>query len=82
MTRVVTVYTRPGCHLCEQAIGLLEGLERPDIRIETVDIEGDDGLLKRYLERIPVVALDGVELYEFHVDADDLLRRLDRSAAR
>lgn len=82
MTRVVTVFTRPGCHLCDQAIELLEGLDRPGLRIETVDIETDDSLLTRYLERIPVVALDGVELYDFHVDADDLLHRLDRSAAR
>lgn len=82
MTHVVTVYTRPGCHLCEQAIELLAGLDRPDLRIETVDIETDEELLRRYLERIPVVALDGAELYDFHVDSDDLLRRLERSPAQ
>ena len=82
MTRVVTVFSRPGCHLCEEAIELLEGLQRPDIRVETVDIEADERLLGRYLERIPVVALDGVELYDFHVDTEDLLRRLNRLPGR
>jgi hypothetical protein len=44
--------------------------------VRTVDIEGDDATLKAYLERIPVIALDGRELYDFFVDRDDLRRRL------
>ena len=39
-----------------------------------VDIEADDALLARYLERIPVIALDGEELYDFFVDEADLRR--------
>lgn len=82
MSHVVTVYTRAGCHLCELALEELRGLERPDLEIETVDIEADEALLARYLERIPVVELDGVELYDFHVDTGDLLHRLDRPTGR
>ncbi len=82
MSHVVTVYTRSGCHLCELALEELRGLERPDLEIEAVDIEADEALLARYLERIPVVALDGVELYDFHVDTGDLLHRLDRPTGR
>ena len=82
MISVVTVYSRDGCHLCEEALELLRGLGRPELVIETVDIEADEELLRRYLERIPVVALDGVELYDFHVDVEDLVRRLDRSEGR
>ncbi len=82
MSHVVIVYTRAGCHLCELALEELRGLERPDLEIETVDIEADEALLVRYLERIPVVALDGVELYDFHVDTGDLLHRLDRPTGR
>ena len=52
-------------------------LERVGHPFEEVDIEGDDDLLARYLERIPVVALDGAELYDFFVDEADLRRRLD-----
>jgi hypothetical protein len=44
--------------------------------LEEVDIESDDELLRAHLERIPVVALDGRELYEFHVDEGDLRERL------
>jgi hypothetical protein len=41
-----------------------------------VDIETDDVLFKRYLERIPVVVLDGEELFEFFVDEDALRAKL------
>lgn len=82
MTSVVTVYSREGCHLCAEAIAQLEGMRREGLVIEVVDIDEDDALLRRYLERIPVVALDGAELYEFHVDLEDLARRLDAAAGR
>jgi hypothetical protein len=42
-----------------------------------VDIEADESLHRAYLERIPVVALDGEELYDFFVDEPDLRRRLN-----
>ena len=44
--------------------------------LREVDIEPDDELFKRYLERIPVVSLDGEELFEFHVDEATLRSRL------
>ena len=43
---------------------------------EEVDIEADDALLARYLERIPVIALDGRELFDFFVDEAALLQAL------
>jgi hypothetical protein len=48
--------------------------------LQEVDIESDDGLHKAYLERIPVVALDGEELSDFFVDEADLRRRLSERA--
>jgi glutaredoxin len=69
----ITLYGREGCHLCDQARAVLERIGEP---FEAVDIESDDDLLKRYLERIPVIALDGDELYDFFVDEQDLRRRL------
>ena len=50
--------------------------------LEEIDIEADDTLFKRYLERIPVIALDGEELYDFFVDAEDLANRLRKLATR
>jgi hypothetical protein len=44
--------------------------------LEARDIEADDGLLRRYLERIPVVEVDGEEVFEFFIDEDELRRRL------
>jgi glutaredoxin len=69
----LVLYGRAGCHLCDDARAVLERMGHP---FEEVDIEGDDDLLARYLERIPVVALDGADLYDFFVDEDDLRRRL------
>ena len=41
------------------------------------DIDGDDALQRAYFERIPVVALDGEELFDFHVDEAALRERLE-----
>ena len=73
----VVLYGRPGCHLCDDARGVLERVraELPFALVER-DIEQDDGLFKAYLERIPVVALDGEELFDFFVDETELRRRL------
>ena len=73
----VVLYTRPGCHLCDDALAVLERVraELP-FALEARDIERDDDLLRRYLERIPVVELDGEELFEFFIDEGELRRRL------
>jgi len=75
--RDVVLYGRPGCHLCDDARAIVERVraELPFALVER-DIEQDDALHKRYLERIPVLALDGEELFEFFVDEDELRRRL------
>jgi glutaredoxin len=76
----VTLYGRPGCHLCDEARDVLLRVreDRPFELLE-VDIERDDELFKRYLERIPVVCLDGEELFDFEVDEAALRHRLSLS---
>jgi len=75
--RTVTLYGRAGCHLCDDARAVLHDLQsRAPFELVEVDIESDDALHRRYLERIPVIALDGEELYDFFVDADDLASRV------
>jgi glutaredoxin len=73
----LTLYGRPGCHLCDDARAQLLTL-RDELGFELVerDIEADDDLLRRYLERIPVVALGEEELFDFFVDESVLRRRL------
>ena len=75
----VTLYGRQGCHLCDDARAVLERLRaRQPFALEAVDIESDPALHARYLERIPVIAVDGEELSDFFVDEDTLLARLRR----
>jgi glutaredoxin len=75
--KTVTLYSRPGCHLCDEARDVLERLSaQTPFTIEEIDITRDDALHARYLERIPVVALDGEELFDYEVDERALLRRI------
>ncbi|MGH2854469.1 MAG: glutaredoxin family protein [Solirubrobacteraceae bacterium] len=73
----VTLYTKPDCHLCEQALKTLTEV-RTELPFELIvrDITAEEALHRAYFERIPVVDLDGEELFEFFVDADTLRERL------
>jgi glutaredoxin len=78
MTSVV-LYGREGCCLCDEARAvLLRARERHAFELEERDIEADERLLRSYLERIPVVTIDGVEKFELNVDATELERLLCR----
>ena len=80
MSAAVTLYGRPGCHLCDEAReALLRVRSEAPFELLEIDIERDDELFKRYLERIPVVCLNGEELFEFHVDEAALRHRLSLS---
>jgi glutaredoxin len=74
----VTLYGKAGCCLCDEAKEALAEVraERP-FELEEVDVSLDPVLNREYGERIPVVALDGEELFEYHVDTSELRRRLD-----
>jgi glutaredoxin len=75
---VVTVYSRADCHLCTEAIGSLRALQRElDFELLERDIEDDDALQRAYFERIPVIALDGVELFDYFIDEAVLRERLE-----
>jgi glutaredoxin len=75
--RTVTLYSRPGCHLCDDARDALHRVRaRAPFALDEVDIEHDDALHARYLERIPVIALDGEELFDHFVDEAALERRI------
>jgi redox-sensing transcriptional repressor len=76
---VVVLYGRPGCCLCDEARSVLQRVRaRQPFELIEVDIERDDALLRAYLERIPVVTLDGEELFEFAVEESILRDRLAR----
>jgi glutaredoxin len=79
----VVVYTRPECHLCEEAIAQLIDLHRQGYRfnLHEIDIEGDELLLRRMLEKIPVVEIDGIVVSELVLDQEAVRARLDTVGA-
>ena len=80
MSHAVILFAREGCCLCDEAREvLLRVRERHPFTLEERDIDGDDGLLRAYLERIPVVTIDGVEAFELFVDEAELELRLGGS---
>jgi hypothetical protein len=77
--RRVVIYTREGCCLCDDALAVLERVRTRHpgaFTIEAVDIESDDALLRRYLERIPVIEVDGAEAFELFVAEPELEQAL------
>jgi len=80
---LVTVYTRAGCHLCEEAIQILESLRQElQFDIEKCFIEGDPVLEAKYGEQIPVIHIDGEHHDFYRVDPDRFRSSLDRHRRR
>jgi glutaredoxin len=79
----VVVYSRPGCHLCDAAMEKIVALHGEGYRFELheVDIESDELLLRRHLERIPVVEIGGVVVSELVLDEAAVRARLDTVGA-
>lgn len=73
-SRSVTVYTRRGCHLCDEAIAVVRQVahEQRRVAVELVDIDTDPALVERYTIRVPVIAVDGVEIAEYQVAWEQL----------
>jgi Glutaredoxin-like domain (DUF836) len=76
MTTVV-LYGREGCCLCDDAREMLLRIsEHHPFTLRERDIESDDGLLRAFLERIPVIEIDGVQEFELMIDEAEVRRRL------
>jgi hypothetical protein len=73
---VITVYTRQRCGLCREAEAVVTRVARRAADVRLVDVDADPTLTDRYTVRVPVVAVDGVEIAEFHVDAHALRAKL------
>lgn len=82
MIRVLTLYSRPGCHLCEQVeIELLEMLRGRPVEVRLVDITEDPDLEREYFIRIPVLADGATELSEYPLDRARVASWLAESSA-
>ncbi len=77
----LTLYTRPGCCLCDEARTVLERVRgEVPFALRTRDITTDDALHARYLERIPVVTCGSEEWFALEVPEAELRERLGRVA--
>jgi len=73
----VTLYTRKGCCLCDDAKRVLESVrERAAFELHEVDIDTDAGLRSRYNDEVPVIAIDGRKAFKYRVNERELLKKL------
>jgi glutaredoxin len=78
----VVLYTRAGCHLCDDAKRLLAEQQRHNgFTLDVVDIEADPGLKSLHGERVPVVVINGKERFHGHVNRALLARLLTRGGS-
>ena len=75
----VIIYSRPGCHLCDEAkAAILSAGCSDQFVLEDVDIESDEELLRKYQYDIPVIAINGVETFIHRVDPKEFKTRIKR----
>jgi glutaredoxin len=78
----LTLYGKPGCCLCDDARAVIDVVrDQWSFELREVDVSIDPALHREYGERIPVVELDGEEVFELHVDPLELRKHLDRVAS-
>lgn len=76
---VVTLYTRPGCHLCEEAKAAMRDSGcANEFRLEEINIDEDAALHDKYKFDIPVVYINGVKAFKHSVDSREFRRKLRR----
>lgn len=73
----VIVYSRPGCHLCDEAKAAIENSGCSDrYTLEEVNIESDNELLRKYKYDIPVITIDGEEAFRHRVNPNEFRSRV------
>ena len=76
MTRVI-IYSKPGCHLCDDAKTAIQaaGCDE-EYGLEEINIETDPDLLRRYRFEIPVITIDGVEVFSNRVSPEEFKKAI------
>jgi glutaredoxin len=76
----VVIYTRPGCHLCDEARQAIEAAHCIDeYTLEEINIESDPGLLSRYRYDIPIVTINGVEAFRHRLTSQAFREKLKQA---
>jgi len=78
----VTLYSRHGCHLCEEMRAVVAAVERElPLEVDEVDVDGDPALATAYGDEVPVLFVNGQKAFKYRVDAAALRARLRRELA-
>lgn len=77
---LLQVYSRPGCHLCEQFVEALLPLVRDRATVEVLNIDSRADWMEKYGQRIPVIEFQGHALCQYHLDEKALFAALDAAA--
>ena len=73
----VIIYSRPGCHLCDEAKAAIKSAGIDDqFTLQEIDIESDDELLRKYKYDIPVIAIDGAETFIHRLTPQEFKQKL------
>ena len=80
----LTIYSKPGCHLCDEMKALVHRVVtyHAAISVEEIDISSDPGLLDRYGLEIPVLMIDGKKVATYRVREEELTRMIERGKRR
>ena len=75
----VEIYSRPGCHLCDEAKEVIDRVRlRFPFAFRVINIETDPDLEKAYREQIPVVFINGNKAFKYHVDERELEKKVKK----
>jgi len=73
----LTLYTRAGCCLCDDAKQVIErARRRAAFDYQELDIDGDPELRRLYNDEVPVIAINGVKAFKYKVSLEELLKKL------
>jgi len=77
----VIIYSKPGCHLCEEAKAVMHAAGCSDLfKIDEVNIESDPALLARYRYDIPVIMIAGEEAFRHRLSAEEFKTWISRKS--
>jgi glutaredoxin len=77
----ITLYTRAGCCLCDDAKRVLEAARKQArFDLEEVDIDADPQLRRLYNDEVPVIAINGRKAFKYRVTEPELLKKLEARA--
>jgi glutaredoxin len=85
MDQLLTLYTRPGCHLCQEMKVIVERVIRDTrvaAQIEEIDIANNPDLEERYGLQIPVLLVNGKKAAKYRISEKELTRMLVSGAGQ